>query len=406
MNNDSVVQNRRLIPQVTRPQIIARLEENEIPFLELKTGNDTSILVSQHGGRIFGPFLSPESESLYWVNPAFHDQDACKELIQSGWNQGGERYWIAPEIQFMVRDRFKADDTWFVPPEMDPGNWLLRKVEHGGSSTGCRLEQEITLWAHNLASGVKKLRLEVKISKALDPLRHLDDYSSLLTDLIFAGYEQVVTLTETEHDQILSGVWNLIQVNAAGFMVIPGTLRIKPTLYKGEYIPSNDDDQANQPPLVAIYPNHARLWITGQQMYKVGFKAANVFGRIGYLGSLPVMGDEQPGNLPLGSQAYLLVRSFSHHPSSVYPEEPPEFPGRHGDSIHVYNHSGVSDGIPNEIPAAKNSFKFGEIECAGRTIGGETGISTATDTFSLYIYAGVVEKLEIIAQHLLGIDWK
>jgi hypothetical protein len=366
---------------ILRTQIIARLAENHIPYTELRLNRQATILISQHGGRIFGPFLSAEGNSLFWVNPAFKDRSAFQSLIMEGWNLGGERLWVAPEIQYMVRDRAEADHSWFCPRQMDPGNWVL------DTSAGCRLYQEMTLQAYNLAVGAKILTLETCIAAAADPLRHLDNYSALIDGVEYAGYEQVVTFSEDHRDEILSGAWNLIQLNSGGGLFIPGVPENKPTLYKGKSLKST----------LTLHPHFVELQITGDLLYKVGFKAAHTFGRIGYLSPLSIPGDER---------AYLLIRSFTNQPSSIYPEEPAGAPDRRGDSIHVYNHSGAPDSIPAQVEAlaGRAGFKFGEMECAGRTIGGETGISRATDTFSLYLYIGAVERLRPIAHHLLGID--
>ena len=45
-------------------QVIECLKAHDIPYGVLTLQNDVSIIISQYGGRIFGPFLSPESESI------------------------------------------------------------------------------------------------------------------------------------------------------------------------------------------------------------------------------------------------------------------------------------------------------------------------------------------------------
>jgi hypothetical protein len=89
--------------------------------------------------------------------------------------------------------------------------------------------------------------------------------------------------------------------------------------------------------------------------------------------------------------SYLLVRSFSTHPGSEYPEEPPDVPGRRGDVIHVYNDDGAFGDM-------------GEMECNGQTIGGSTGRSESTDTLALYLFAGPADRLQAILFEMLGIE--
>jgi hypothetical protein len=76
-------------------QIIARLKENSFPYGMLTLQNDVSILISQNGGRVFGPFLSQDSESIFWINSAFAQSDSFKEFLDSGdWNK-----WIVSSRQ-------------------------------------------------------------------------------------------------------------------------------------------------------------------------------------------------------------------------------------------------------------------------------------------------------------------
>jgi hypothetical protein len=119
------------------------------------------------------------------------------------------------------------------------------------------------------------------------------------------------------------------------------------------------------------------LSITGRHRYKVGYGALQHFGRAAYA---RVLG---------GSRARLLVRSFFTNPSTHYLEEPPDRPGEHGDSLHVYNDDGHAGG-------------FGEIECYGQAVGGADGRIASTDTALLWSYTGSVPALAEVARILLG----
>jgi hypothetical protein len=85
------------------------------------------------------------------------------------------------------------------------------------------------------------------------------------------------------------------------------------------------------------------------------------------------------------------VRNFFNNPSTIYNEEPVERPGFFGDSVHVYNDSGALGG-------------YGELECAGQTIGGVSGKLRMTDEFLMWLYVGTPGKLNAISQILLGVD--
>lgn len=350
---------------ITFSQVIASLEQNDQTYTTLTLSNKVHLIVSQRGGRIFGPFLGEDSPSLFWLNQALARPDSLAEFLKSGhWNLGGERLWIAPEVQYLVRDRTDFWGSIRVPAQMDPGQYHLSQP----ASNQCRLVQDITLEAHNLASGSKNLHLETHIIPIADPLRYLTDYQNLVEGITFAGYEQVISLTEDKPDDIMSEVWNLIQLNPGGQILMPASPQIEYTDY---YEPIDAQ-------LQTIHPHHLSLKITGDRQYKVSYKAAHLFGRLAYFNRL----DEE--------RAYLLVRNFFNNPATAYAEEPAHLPGRRGYSVHVYNDDGGLGG-------------FGELECNGQTIGGETERSTSTDRFGLWLYTGSVDRVKKLIPHLIGV---
>lgn len=351
---------------ITYQQIVAALDHNRLPYLTFTLQHNVSLIVTQRGGRILGPFLSPTAGSILWTNKAFATPAALAEFLESGdWNLGGERIWIAPEIQYLVRDRSDFWGSIRVPEQMDPGQYRL---DQSGPNQ-VRLEQQITLEANNLASGHKALHITKLIAPVEDPLRSLSSYEALLEGVTFAGYEQVVTLTESGTDDIVSESWNLIQLNPGGQLLIPASPQVE---YSDYFEPVDDDYQK-------IEANHVRVNITGDRRFKVGYKAAQIFGRLAYFNRLD------------GGRAYLLVRNFFNNPASIYAEEPPGQPGNRGHSIHVYNDDGGLGG-------------FGELEVSGQTIGGATGRSTSTDQYVMWLYIGPVAKVKQLIPHLLGMS--
>ncbi|MGD8791407.1 MAG: hypothetical protein PVF47_02555, partial [Anaerolineae bacterium] len=311
-------------------------------------------------------FLSKESESIFWTSDAFVDSESFKAFLDSGsWNIGGDRIWIAPEIQYHVPDR---NDFWgsvFWPEQVDPGTYSLEQPLPGQ----WRLSQRIRLQAYNLASGWKELQLERLIRQVEDPLRNVTGHADLIEGVLYAGYEQVVTLSEEKQDDIVSEAWSLTQLNPGGVLVIPASPRVEVTDY---YEPIDES-------LQTIHANHVRLKITGDRQYKVGYKAAHVLGRLAYYNHLD------------DGQAYLIVRNFFNNPSAPYAEEPDHTPGCLGHSIHVYNDDGNAGG-------------FGELECNAQTIGGDTGRSSSTDQLVLWLYVGAPGRVKEIGLHLLGIE--
>ncbi len=354
-------------PQIdlTLPAIKRRLDKNKLAYGELELQNGVKLLLLERGGRVLGPFLAPESNTLLWGSTALGSSESLAEFVANNeWNTGGERIWVAPEIQFNVGDRNDFWNTISIPAQMDPGEWRLDEQPEGW-----RLRQGLTLTAKNLAHGEKELWIERFIHPAADPLTHTRAYAELLDNITYAGYEQIVTLREAKHDDIMSQSWNVAPVWPGGRMIVPSS----PAVEVSDYFEPVDDQHLSR------HGHYIALQITGDRRYKVGVKAAQTFGRLGYFHS------REDGS------AYLIVRNYFNNPSSPYVEEPPQTPGGAGDSIHIYNDGGLFGG-------------FGELECHGQTIGGHTGRSSSTDQQLLWVYSGPKDKVAGVCWQLLGVE--
>lgn len=345
--------------------LISRLEENNLPYGVLPLQNDILAVITQRGGRIY-PFLDEDSSCLFWVNGAFAQPQAFKDFLDSGhWNLGGDRIWIAPEVQYSISDRNDFNGSFHLQEQMDPGHYQLEPTHNGA----WRLHQDCIMDAHILASGQKELHIDRLVRKVDDPLRFLDDYPTLIEGVKYGGYEQLVTMEEKSQDDIVSEVWSLIQLNPGGTLYIP-TL---PCVEYTDYLAPVDEA------FFKMYPNHVSLKITGDRNYKHGYKSSGVLGRLGYLSVLE------------DGISCLVIRNFFNNPSAHYSEEAAHIPGRRGHSIHVYNDDGGLGG-------------FGELECNGQTIGGASGRSSAFEQLVLWIYSGDSDKVKNIAFRLLGVQ--
>ena len=184
-------------------EVQARFDENNLKYKILNLTDDFSIVVTQFGGRILGPFRREGGRSLTWLNNNFISKRHFKDFLLSGnWNIGGERIWIAPEYQYYVKDISDPVSTWFCPKGIDPGNYSLSR----SNKDKCLLSQEIELNAYNFAQGRKKLHINRIISPVLDPLRKIYSYKSLTDGVTFAGYEQNISLSEEVGSSIASYV--------------------------------------------------------------------------------------------------------------------------------------------------------------------------------------------------------
>ncbi len=350
---------------ITCTQVIARLEENNLNHAIMPLQNNVKIVVTERGGRILGPFLTDDSASILWLNVAFAQPAGFKEFLKAGdWNLGGERIWLAPEVLFNLTDKDDFAGSNVIQPPIDPGQYTLFRP----TPAECRLHQAVALEMYNLASGKKRFTLERVISPVDDPLTYVNGYPGLTEGVIFAGYEQIVTLTELEPDNVMSQSWNLVQLNPGGRLLIPTTIPVEPTVYQ-----KTIDETFH-----AVHLNFVELNITGNRQYKVGYKAAHLLGRMGYLNRFDNYRD------------YLFIRHYANNPSSPYIDAPNFAPYAWGDSAQVYNDSGDYGG-------------FGEMECHGQTIGGRTKKTTGMDPTITWLYVGQPEQIKTIARHLLGV---
>lgn len=352
---------------ITFAQVQQRIEENQLRYEILELQDGVFVVVLELGGRILGPFLTEEAASITWLNDVWEDADAFSAYIAAReWNLGGERIWISPEIQYSVRDRNDFWGTIAIPQAVDPGTYTLES----GPGNECHLSQRCTLQAYNLATGSKTLDIERSIRPAANPLQALPNRQELMEDVVYAGYEHTLTLSETEHNEIMSEGWNIVQLNPGGEIWMPAS----PELEYNDYFAPVDD--AHQ--FIDRNTGFIRLKISGRKQFKVGYKAVHLYGRLGYLNHLD------------DGRSYLLVRNYFNNPSVPYVEEPPHLPGCHGHSVHVYNDDGNFGG-------------FGELEVMAKTIGGETGRSASTDPFLLWLFVGPDPRIKRLARHLLGI---
>jgi len=348
---------------LTLAQVEHTLNTCDEPYTVMPLKGGITILILQRGGRIFA--FDSNGDSLYSVNTTLANPDDFSGFVRSKqWNLGGERIWIAPEIQYIIHDRFDFWNSHHLPPAIDPGNYQLT-----GNEDKIALSQKISLEAFNIANGTKDLSIKREIGAIDNPLRFLSQCDDLMSGLRYAGYQQTVHLKEENNTPMHSEAWNLVQLIPGGTLFIPAMSPVETAIYFGQA-----DESA-----LSTKDGCIRIPITGNQQYKVGYKAAMMTGRMAYLKHT----DDENG--------YLLIRSFDNNPAAVYTEEPPEEPDNRGFSVHVYNDDGKFGG-------------FGEMECNGQAIGKDTGRKSSADSFHMWVFTGQNSKLKRIAEILLGVS--
>ena len=349
---------------ITRSQLEQALTAVGIVWHRVALRGEASVIVSSYGGRIYGPFDDAEARSTNWVPDAFGEAKRLQELIASGfWNVGGERNWVGPEIRYMIPDRKDYWGSYDLPPQLDPGTHTLELT-----ATGVTLVSRFELESYLAPTGPVTFATTLHVTQSANPLRQLTDFDDRFAAIPFAGYTSTVVLTQSSEEPIFSESWNLNQVFPGGIALIPTAPMPTVTDYYEE-VGRN----------LTLVSNGIVVGLSGNQRFKIGVKAAQNFGRLGYVRR----GDE--GSL------VLIIRSFPNDPSAEYTEEPDFAPGVNGDSIHLYNDNGDLGG-------------FAELESRGRTLGHMAGKTTSNDRFSTWCFRGSLTELSDVANQLLGME--
>ena len=111
------------------------------------------------------PSSAPAARASCGRTPPWPARTRCGKLVAArDWNIGGDRIWIAPEIQYNCTDRTDFWGTLDLPKQMDPGNYTLKQIGDGWT-----LAQDVTLEAHNLNTGGKTLHVDARLPPRAGP---------------------------------------------------------------------------------------------------------------------------------------------------------------------------------------------------------------------------------------------
>jgi hypothetical protein len=331
-----------------------------------QTDDGTRLLILPYGGRILGVFAPGSDENFLWTNSALNTVESARAYYASeDWqNSGGDRTWLAPELDFFF-PKFPNIDIagYWQPRSLDPGNYELTKSAHGLKLTN-RL---------NIEAFRSKKRVELEIAKSVasapNPLRY---DATLRTDAIeYAGHTLLTSLKIVDanaEDAPLVGLWSLTQMPHQGELFIPTYSRTEPRIYFG-LVDTPSDELAVSDRLVRF-----KMRATGE--HKIGLRAAVTTGRIGYI-------------YPTGSEHALIVRNFSVNPSGEYADVPwtePEDRGYSTQACSVNSRWGMFSEMEYHVPA----------------VGGCTGLRHIEDRSQLWAFRGSREDIIKIARTLLS----
>lgn len=293
------------------------LERTCQPTVALTFGDGTRVLVRPQSGRVLGLYPSGSEDNFFWINRALasdmlaqdhfdpsgyleewmphlaSDSPSGDFFDQPGWiNPGGDRTWLAPEIELFIEDLARPWETYAVQRALDPGSWRLASASE--SELALTNDTRVRLHRSGLEVGV---RLSKNYRSAENPLQAT---SLANAGLEYAGYTQTTTLEQEDvpGSTIRLGIWNLLQLPAPGVMLIPTSSAVQPGLVFGTL--SNGEYQ--------IEPRMVR-WEMEEpgNNTKIAFKAQSLKGRAGYFRK----------NVSDGT-ADLVVREFAVDPDGDY----------------------------------------------------------------------------------------
>jgi len=328
------------------------------------TSDGTRILVLPYGGRVLGLFPAEGEENFYWTHTALKSIKTARKFYECDqWhNSGGERTWLAPEIDLFFPN-FPKLDKYFQQRSLDPGRYKVV-----GTKKGFQLVSQMSLKFSR-----SKNDLSLKITKgfgpASNPLRHERGFK--LAGIEYAGYTQYTSLelvgaSRRTRDQV--GLWNLIQMPHGGDLLIPTFSRAEP-----RHIFSSVGAIPKQDLITTESLIRYRMRQKGE--HKISVRAVSVCNRVGYLHRT-------------GDQWALIVRNFAVNPSGEYVDVPWTETDCFGFAVQACN-------VNSQLGA------FSELEYHIPAIGYGTGRTRCEDSAQVWAFRGDKAAIEKIGKVLL-----
>jgi hypothetical protein len=331
-----------------------------------QTDDGTRLLILPYGGRVLGVFAPGSEENFLWTNSALNSAESARAYYASDdWqNSGGDRTWLAPEVDFFF-PKFPNIDIagYWQPRSLDPGRYELTKSAHE-----VKLTNRLTIDAFR--SG-KRVELEItkSVAAAANPLRY--DAQLQTAAIEYAGHTLVTSLKILDaypERAPLVGLWSLTQMPHQGELFIPTYSKTKPRIYFG-LVDAPPDEL-----VISDYLVRFKMRAAGE--HKIGIRAAATTGRIGYI-------------YPTGNKHALIVRNFFVNPSGEYADVPwtePEDRGYSTQACSVNSRWGMFSEMEYHVPA----------------IGGGTGLHYIGDRSQLWAFRGSQRDVDKIARALLS----
>ena len=331
-----------------------------------QTEDGTQLLILPYGGRILGVYAPGNEQNFLWTNSALDSVETARAYYASDdWqNSGGDRTWLAPELDFFF-PKFPNIDIagYWQPRSLDPGNYELIKT-----ADGIKLTNRLTVEAFR---SKKRVTLEItkSVAAALNPLRY--DAAIKTGAVEYAGHTLLTSLRivdSNSSDAPLIGLWSLTQMPHQGELFIPTYSRTDPKIYFGLVDAPPDE--------LTVGDRLVRFKMRAAGEHKIGLRSMATTGRIGYI-------------YPAGNKHALIIRNFFVNPSGEYADVPwtdPDDRGYSTQACSVNSRWGMFSEMEYHVPA----------------IGGNTGLRHMEDRSQLWAFRGSRDDIVKIAQALLS----
>jgi hypothetical protein len=327
----------------------------------------STVLVLPYGARVLGLFAPHSEENFLWTHPALGAVESAKAFYESGvWhNSGGDRTWLAPELDFFLPNYPDLSFTgYWQPRQLDPGDYKMIRES----------DKSVLVNRLTVSSSRSKARADLEITKsvgpAFNPLRYEPPWKDF-ADVAYAGYTLNTSLQligNSVEGPLQVGLWHLLQLPHGGELLVSTYRRVEPKLYFGAVGP---DDL-----IISEHLIRYRMRAPGE--HKLGFRAVDMTGRVGYM-------------YPTGQQYALVVRNFAVNPSGEYIDVPWTETANLGYSVQTCNvHSALG--------------RFSELEYHVPAIGKGTCTVRSDDVSQVWGFRGTYAKIQAIAKGLLSSD--
>ncbi|MHB1001617.1 MAG: DUF6786 family protein [Armatimonadota bacterium] len=326
------------------------------------TPDGSELLVLPYGGRVLGLYAPGSDTNFFWTNTALESADTARTFYGSDeWqNSGGDRTWLAPELDLFFPNNPGDIDDYFQPRQLDPGSYLMTI-----DRDEVRLVNRLTVTPFST-----KLPVEAEITKSFTPAPNPLRYSDM-NDIEYAGYTQTASLIILNPDDagdVRLGLWSLVQMPHGGELLVPLFSPQEPAVYFGE-IPDGD---------LHIDDHLLRYRMTASGGQKIGVKATASTGRAGYIYQSDGLWS-------------LIIRCFDVNPSGEYIDMP-------------WNQPAAPEYVFQACNVNNEMGQFDELEYHAPAIGGKSGIISCEDKSQLWAFRGSRGQIIEIAGMLLSPD--